>query len=378
MSTDMVQRTPGDQLAARIREPLFKEQIQAALPATVTPEKFVRVAATAAMTNPDLAKLDHTSVLRAMVRAAVDGLMPDGKEAAIVGRGGQAVYQPMIGGFRKIAADFGWEIKTRAVYAGDRFEWVEEPPSVLHQPVRPGGVRGALVGAYAIGRHVDGRRTQLFMPWEDIAKRRDVATTKAVWDRWPQEMAEKTVGRAIFAELPLAEADRERLARVFDATQIDAQEASEALYGPAFPTSPPARQIAAQSSSLPTGEQQGGGSQQADGTGQSPQTPPVPSAPGEDDEPSIGGDHPALNADEQAAIQAAANDAAMFELPSGKHAGKTLGEIAAIEGSDGWFLYGLRKTDLNPTVSQNVWAFARVYKPDLFQQVLAEREAAAA
>jgi hypothetical protein len=41
-------------------------------------------------------------------------------------------------------------------------------------------------------------------------------------------------------------------------------------------------------------------------------------------------------------------------------------------------VYGLRKDDLNPVVSTAVWNFCRVYKRELYTQVLAEKEAAAA
>jgi recombination protein RecT len=363
--TEIAQRTPEQNLVTFIRSDAVVEQLAMVLPPTVTLDRFLRITTTAILTNPDIAKLDPHTVGRALTQAAADGLMPDGKQGAIVGRGGKAVWQPMIGGFRAILAEFGWTLKTKTVYAGDRFEWQDEPPSRLHQQVRPGGERGDIIGAYAVLSHRDGRELQMFMPWADIAKRREVATTKAVWDRWTAEMSEKTVGRAIFKIAPLAEADRERLARVFDSTEIDPDEATNSLYG-----SPPARQIAA-TPPEPQTEEHGGERQQADGA---PPDPGASSAPGTDDEPDL---TPEFNADEQAAIEAAANEAAIFELPSGKHIGKTLGEIAAIEG-DGWFVYGLRKDDLNPVVSTAVWNFCRVYKRELYTQVLAEKEAAAA
>jgi phage RecT family recombinase len=242
--TEIAQRTPEQNLVTFIRSDAVVEQLAMVLPPTVTLDRFLRITTTAILTNPDIAKLDPHTVGRALTQAAADGLMPDGKQGAIVGRGGKAVWQPMIGGFRSILAEFGWTLKTKTVYAGDRFEWQDEPPSRLHQQVRPGGERGDIIGAYAVLSHRDGRELQMFMPWADIAKRREVATTKAVWDRWPAEMSEKTVGRAIFKIAPLAEADRERLARVFDSTEIDPDEATEVCTGRHLPRpdrSPPPR-----------------------------------------------------------------------------------------------------------------------------------------
>jgi recombination protein RecT len=373
--TDVVQRTPEQQLVAAVRGDAFKQQIAMVLPPTVTPERFARIATTAIMTNAEIAKIpDQQSIMRAFVQAAAAGLMPDGKEAAIVGRGGKAVFQPMVYGLQKTAADFGWALRYRSVREHDEFEYTEEPPSIQHRLPRPGLDRGDLIAAYAIATHRDGRRQIKVMYAVDILKRREIATTKQIWDKWPDEMWAKTPAKAVVKELPLTDADRERLFRIVDAVSIDPAEAIESLYGP---DSPPARQIAAPSTVPPTTgtptAEQGGDSQQA---ADAPPDPGVSAAPGPDDEPDL--DRPELNADEQAAIEAAANEAAIFELPSGKHVGKTLGEIAGIEGSDGWFVYGLRKDDLNPVVSTAVWNFCRVHKPELYQQVLAEKEAAAA
>jgi recombination protein RecT len=59
-------------------------EFKAALPAHVTVEKFTRVALTAINSNPDLRQADHRSLFGAITKLAQDGLLPDGREAALV------------------------------------------------------------------------------------------------------------------------------------------------------------------------------------------------------------------------------------------------------------------------------------------------------
>ena len=107
-------------------------EIQNALPAHISKEKFGRVAMTAIQGNPELLEVDRRSVWKACLQAAQDGLLPDGKEGAIVvrwdakSRGPAAAWQPMIAGIRKKAVNAGqistWDV--HAFYANDAFEFV--------------------------------------------------------------------------------------------------------------------------------------------------------------------------------------------------------------------------------------------------------------
>jgi recombination protein RecT len=86
-STDVVQRTPTQEALAQLRHPSFLEQIKNALPGNVTPERFVRVAITAIQQTPELVTADRKTLFGAIVRCAQDGLLPDGREAALTTRG---------------------------------------------------------------------------------------------------------------------------------------------------------------------------------------------------------------------------------------------------------------------------------------------------
>lgn len=365
-------RTPAQKLISGLRSDTFRSQLEAALPPTVTPERFVRIAVTALQQQPALADAESDSILQAFMCCAQDGLLPDGKEAAIVKRGSKASYMPMIGGFRKIAADHGWTIRTEVVYANDEFEHTEEPPAILHRPVRPGVDRGDLVAAYAVARHRDGRREQKVMYADEIAKRRAMATTAAVWDKWPGPMAAKTLGRDIFAELPIGELD-ERFYRILEATTPEAMR--ESLYGP--PRDALDSPVHAQ---LPPAAEDDGG-QQAEALMGNASAPGSTDDDGDSGEPDL---EPAADvspftppvdpADDPAV--AAAMQAAMFEIPNGKHKGVSLGEVLGKPGGETWLGWALSHIENPPPYRQAIHDFARVYSPEQYQQALGQQELA--
>jgi len=90
-------------------------ELAAALPAHIPVERFARIVMTAIMSNLDLVNCDRRSLWNACMRAAQDGLLPDGREGVIVpfkivGRK-MAQWMPMISGLRKRARQSG-EIST--------------------------------------------------------------------------------------------------------------------------------------------------------------------------------------------------------------------------------------------------------------------------
>lgn len=122
-----------------------------ALPPQIPSAKFIRVAQTAIRQNPGLATLDRASLFAAFHKCAADGLIPDGREAAIVPFGQTATYMPMIHGICKKARNSG-EIKTinaQIVYKNDAYEhWIDETGEHFkHQPAR--GDRGEALLVYA-------------------------------------------------------------------------------------------------------------------------------------------------------------------------------------------------------------------------------------
>ena len=65
-------------------------QFATMLPPDVSPDKFREVALAAIRRMPGLVSCNRQSLFNALINAAQDGLMPDGREAAIVPRKGMA------------------------------------------------------------------------------------------------------------------------------------------------------------------------------------------------------------------------------------------------------------------------------------------------
>ena len=354
---EVVQRTPAQELAATVRGEDFQSQLALALPEGIRQERFARAVATAILENPDLAdpeKVNRGSVFTAVLKSAADGLVPDGREAALVVYGGKAQYLPMIGGFRKIAGESGWTIRTTVVHANDDFE-VELglEPRIRHVPTRPGAEKGDVVAAYAIGAHGDGRREVEVMHRDDIDKIRAVSRAKdrGPWVDWFERMCEKTVGKRLFAKLPLG--DRERVERILEASRLEPVEAAAQMYG----SDARAALAPGETVDIETGEIVGSGEPpQAEAVSSFPETASVP----EDPEPAFG--EPEAVVEDEAVVRAS-----KVKLPKGAgvHAGKTLGEVAEISGGEEWLAWAAR----NPTsdsVGTRVHAALQHFRPGLF------------
>jgi hypothetical protein len=106
--------------------------IQMALPAHITPDKFQRTVLTAVAQNPDLLKADRQSLILACYKAAQDALLPDGREAALVTFNTrkkidgqwktmkQVQYMPMVYGLRKKILQSGDVVASRSTSSTSR------------------------------------------------------------------------------------------------------------------------------------------------------------------------------------------------------------------------------------------------------------------
>lgn len=225
--TGLVKRTPIQEVCETIASPEFGNKLAQALPQNVTLDRFTRVTLTAVQQNPEVITADRQSLYNSVIRCAQDGLLPDGREAALVvfnQKGEKKVqYMPMVGGLRKVSAKHGITLNAFVVYANDEFDYeLGEAPHVHHKPPRLDQERGEPIGAYATATDRDGR---LICPPEvmsrgEIEKVRNVSRAKdsqyGPWVNWWDQMARKTVARRLFKQLPLGDLD-EQSAAVLDA-----------------------------------------------------------------------------------------------------------------------------------------------------------------
>lgn len=184
----------------------MEPQFKAALPAHVSSKKFIRAAKTALQQNPNLMTADRQSLFLACQRAAQDGLIIDGREAAIVMFKDQAQYMPMLAGILKKLRNTG-EISTitaQCVYENDGFSYDPASGAKPMHDVDWFKPRGKLLGVYALATLKDGSFQCEVMNKDQIEKVRNVSRAKSrgPWVDWYEEMACKTVLRRLAKFLP--------------------------------------------------------------------------------------------------------------------------------------------------------------------------------
>jgi recombination protein RecT len=182
-------------------------QFKAALPGHVSVEKFVRVTLTAVQTNPALLEADRRTLFAAATKAAQMGLLPDGREGAIVTFKGQAQWMPMVAGVMKLVRNSG-EISTwsvQAVYENDSFDFcLGDEEHITHKPALSN--RGKIIAVYSIVTMKDGEKSREVMSVEDVnaIRARSRSGNSGPWQTDFAEMAKKTVVRRHSKRLPLS------------------------------------------------------------------------------------------------------------------------------------------------------------------------------
>jgi recombination protein RecT len=185
-------------------------QFQHALPKHMPAERFFRVVLTAVQLNKDLIACDRPSLFNAALRCAQDGLLPDGREAALVPFKNKVQYLPMYQGLLKKfrnSGQFKW-VTTDIVYEGDQWEhWTDENgPHFKHIPGDDHTDKKKRL-VYAAAGTKDGGVFIAPLSPSEIAKRRNMSRASredAPWKMWTEEMEMKTAIRVLSRLLPMS------------------------------------------------------------------------------------------------------------------------------------------------------------------------------
>lgn len=190
-----------------------------ALPAHIPVARFERVVLSAIQNNLQLLDAPKRELFNACVKAAQDGLLPDGREGALVCRpsrnGVTVTWQPMISGIRKKVRNSGeiatWDV--HAVYENDAFEFeLGDDPFIRHKPALRD--RGELVAVYSIATLKSGEKSRDVMSVDDVNRIRDRSDAwkaykagkikSTPWATDYAEMAKKTLARRHSKVLPMS------------------------------------------------------------------------------------------------------------------------------------------------------------------------------
>lgn len=204
----------------------WKDDITRVMASDVNPDKFIAAVTTALTMNPEIVqKCTSQSIKTACIKAAYDGLRPDGKEGALVAYGSEAQWMPMVFGVRKKAKDHDDIIITaREVREKDHFEVVYGlKEDLIHNPDMSARDRGPIVATYAVFRKGDEVLHFEVMTAEDIDKVRAASksSNSPAWRNWYGEMGKKAAVNRGSKSVPMSDAVRQVIDRDNDLYDLD-------------------------------------------------------------------------------------------------------------------------------------------------------------
>ncbi len=201
-----------------------KAQYSLVLPAHIPADRFIRTAQGAITGNPDLLKCTKQSLYLAVEQAAKDGLIIDGKQAAIVSfnkKSGdswvkEAKYMPMTAGLMQLARNTG-QVTTpvsEIVYENDSFLYhikngkveIDHTPHIFRDRGKPIGVYSSCVirGTDEVIAEV------LTLEQVQSVRAQSKAKDSLMWTTFWEEGWKKSAFRRMFKRMP-SSSDKEAL-----------------------------------------------------------------------------------------------------------------------------------------------------------------------
>jgi recombination protein RecT len=196
-----------------------KDQIQKALPAVISSDRFIRVAVTEIRKSPQLQQCNPISVCAAVMQAAQLGLEFGSTlgHAYLIPYKNEATLQVGYRGLMHLCRRSGMvkKFEARAVYEGDFFEYeLGTNPFIKH---RPTGNQKNMVAVYAVATLEDGTTQFDVMSREALEEhQRKYSRNNGTWNSAFEEMSKKTVIKRIIKMLPISTEVAEALDRDVD------------------------------------------------------------------------------------------------------------------------------------------------------------------
>jgi recombinational DNA repair protein RecT len=206
-------------IATTLLTPEFAGKISSALPANVTQARFMSAAIAAVRNFREINECDRNSVYNAVLDAARAGLLPDGKQGALVAfntkqpdgsYAKKAQFLPMVAGVIHQLGNAGINAFAVSVYENDICEIMndENGQHLRHVP-KVFGDRGKRVGAVAAAKTSNGGTyvEAIDMPELDriraASKQKDKQGNPAgIWLAWPERMEQKSALHRLARRIP--------------------------------------------------------------------------------------------------------------------------------------------------------------------------------
>jgi phage RecT family recombinase len=207
-----------DQAKATFLAPI-EQDIANAFPSLVSRERFQTAFVIGVQNSPGILRCKPDTVKNALMKCAIDGLIPDGRLAALIPYGSDCTYVPMVQGIIRRAKELGeiFSLTCECVYENDDFDVdLADMASTRHKPPRLGKDRGEFNGAYVIFKDKDDRVIHReIMDADEIAKVQNFSKAKKgdLWTKWFSEAARKSVIRRGSKYVPMSDALRQIIER---------------------------------------------------------------------------------------------------------------------------------------------------------------------
>ena len=172
-------------------------------------EAYCRVVLNAMVQTPQVAECEMGSLQQALIDAMNAGLVPDGRESAIVPYKGKAQLIIMIEGRLKLAqqATKGLVVRSMAVYEGDEWEYSEGLTAHLAHVPNPGASNAPedMTYVYAIARLPGATEPQydvMSRATVDRYRAYSASPARGPWATHFEEMAKNAVLKRLLKRLP--------------------------------------------------------------------------------------------------------------------------------------------------------------------------------
>ena len=235
------------------------QSIASMLPSTVSIARFKNTVIAAVRQDPSILEATMRTVMAAVVRAAQDGLVPDGREGHIAVYNvnvankkrnepdrweRHAQWNPMAHGLRKRLRELDSLIaNAEVVHENDTFVWRQgDEPRIEHEPAKLGTARGPMIGAYCIYKREDGtilHREVMDKTQIEMTRNQSKAKDSLMWTKFQSEGYRKSVLRRGIKTVPVGDTMREIIQRD-DAENFDFTKAAEPAIALVPPSPPPA------------------------------------------------------------------------------------------------------------------------------------------
>ena len=196
-----------------LNSPSIRNGINAAVPAHIGPDRYIRMVLTCIRTTPKLATCDQLSMISAIFELASLGLEPNTPlgHAFLIPYGSKATVVIGYKGFVAMANRAGILIDAEAVYHGDVFDYALGTKAfITHKPCDKPEDRGPIVKAYAVATWADGRQRHKVVTQADIesARSKSASYTRnkkhSAWVTDESAMWIKTAVRRLATLLPMS------------------------------------------------------------------------------------------------------------------------------------------------------------------------------